>query len=139
MHKLTGFSFRSLKRRPEINIAPLVDMVFLLLIFFLVSTTFSRETGVNVSKPKAQTAQALSRESILVAVTKEGTIHIHNRKVDLKALYKVVKEILDERPDSPVIIVADKSSLTGRIIDVMDECKLAGATRVSLAALQEEK
>jgi len=139
MHKLTGFSFRSLRRRPEVNMAPLVDMVFLLLIFFLVSTTFSRETGVNVRKPKAKTAQALSRESILVAVTKEGTIHIHNRKADLDTLHRIVKEILNERADSPVIIVADKSSLTGRIIDVMDECKLAGARRISLAALKEKE
>lgn len=139
MHKLTGFSFRSLRRRPELNMAPLVDMVFLLLIFFLVSTTFSRETGVNVRKPKAKTAQALSRESILVAVTQEGTIHIHNRKVDLDTLHRIVKEILDERADNPVIIMADKSSLTGRIIDVMDECKLAGAKRISLATLKEEE
>lgn len=139
MHKLTGFSFRSLRRRPELNMAPLVDMVFLLLIFFLVSTTFSRETGVNVRKPKAQTAQVLSRESILVAVTKEGTIHIHNRKVDLDTLHRIVKEILDERADNPVIIMADKSSFTGRIIDVMDECKLAGAKRISLATLKEEE
>ena len=139
MNNLEQFSFRRARKKPELNIAPLVDMVFLLLIFFLVSTTFSRETGVNVSKPKAQTAQSLSRESILVAVTRDGTIHINNRKVDLETLHRIIKETLNERPGSSVIIIADKSSLTGRTIEVMDECKLAGAEKISLAALKEEK
>ncbi len=138
MDKISEFSFRKVRKTPELNIAPLVDMVFLLLIFFLVSTTFSRETGVDVRKPKAQTAQTLSRESILVAITREGTIHINNRKVDLETLHRIVKETLDERQDSPVIIIADKASLTGRMIEVMDECKLAGAEKISLSALKEE-
>jgi biopolymer transport protein ExbD len=138
-HKLTEFLPPKVRKTPELSIAPLVDMVFLLLIFFLVSTTFSRETGVDVRKPKAQTAQALSRESILVAIAREGTIHIHNQRVDLETLHRIIKKTLEERPGSPVIIIADKFSLTGRTIEVMDECKLAGAERISLAALREEE
>ena len=138
MDNLTGFSFRRERKKPELNIAPLVDMVFLLLIFFLVSTTFSRETGVNVRKPKAKTSSYLSRESILVAITREGAIHINNRKVNLETLHRIIKDAMEERPDNPVIIIADKSSLTGRIIEVMDECKLAGAQKISLAALREK-
>ena len=139
MNDLRTFSLRRERKKPELNIAPLVDMVFLLLIFFLVSTTFSRETGVGVRKPKAKTASYLSRESILVAVTKEGTIHINNRKVDIETLHSIIKDTLEERQDSPVIIIADKHSLTGRIIEVMDECKSAGAQNLSLAALKKEK
>lgn len=138
MSELRGFSYRKERKAPEMNIAPLVDMVFLLLIFFLVTTTFSRETGVNVRKPKARTAQALSRESILVAVTKEGTIHIDNRRVDLEMLNRFIKDKVRENPESPVIIIADKSALTGNIIEVMDECKVAGAERISLAAMKED-
>ncbi len=139
MNNLKEFSLRRARKKPELNIAPLVDMVFLLLIFFLVSTTFSRETGVDVRKPKAKTASYLSRESILVAVTREGTIHINNRRVDMETLYRIIKDALEKRPDSPVIIIADKHSLTGRIIEVMDECKLAGVQSLSLATLKEEK
>ena len=138
MNNLRGFLPRKVRKTPEISIAPLVDMVFLLLIFFLVSTTFSRETGVDVRKPKAQTAKVLSRESILVAVTREGTIHINNQRVDLETLHRIIKKTLKERPGSPVIIIADKFSLTGRAIEVLDECKLAGAEKISLASLKEE-
>ena len=138
MNNLGKFSIRRQRKNPEINIAPLVDMVFLLLIFFLVSTTFHRETGVEVRKPKAKTAGYLSRESILVAVTKEGSIHINNRRVDLETLYRIIKDTLKQKPDSPVIIIADKESLTGRIIEVMDKCRQAGAKNISLSALKEE-
>jgi len=138
MNNLGEFSIRRQRKKPELNIAPLVDMVFLLLIFFLVSTTFSRETGVDIRKPKAKTATYLSRESILVAVTKEGSIHINNRRVDLETLHRIIKDILKQKPDSPVIIIADKESLTGRIIEVMDKCKLAGTKNISLSALKEE-
>jgi len=136
--EVSEFSFREIKRTPEINISPMVDMVFLLLIFFLVSTTFSSPTGVEVRKPKAKTAVSLSRESVLVAVAREGSIHINNRRVDLETLGGIVKDIISQRPGTPVIIVADKESFTGRIIQVMDECKRAGAQNISLAALKEK-
>lgn len=138
MGELKGFSYRKQRKTPELNMAPLVDMVFLLLIFFLVTTTFTRETGVDVRKPKAKTAQFLPRESILIAVTKDETIHINNRKVDLEMLNSIIKDTLRDKPDSSVIIIADRDSSTGRIIEVMDECKLAGAERISLAAMKEE-
>ena len=123
---------------PEISGGAMADIAFMLLIFFLVTTTFSTETGVDVHKPKANTARALSRESILVAVTKEGSIHINNHKVDLEILNSMIKEIIRDRPDSSVIIIADKFSETGRVIEVMDECKSAGAQNLSLAAMKEE-
>jgi len=138
MNNMSKFSFKGIRKTPDINISPLVDMVFLLLIFFVVTTTFSRETGVVVRKPKAKTASFLSKESILVAVTREGSIHINDRQVDLDELHRIIKDALDGSHDSSVIIIADKGSLTGRIIEVMDECKSAGARNLSLAALKEQ-
>jgi len=91
-----------------------------------------------VRKPKAKTASFLSKESILVAVTREGSIHINDRQVDLDELHRIIKDALDGSHDSSVIIIADKGSLTGRIIEVMDECKSAGARNLSLAALKEQ-
>lgn len=125
------------QKGPEINIAPLVDMVFLLLIFFLVTTTFSKETGVTVNKPQAKTAASLTKENIMIAVTERGTIHIHNREVDLKSLNTIVRRIIENRPDSSVVIIADENTRTGLVVDVMDECKQAGAKKISLAALKE--
>ena len=125
------------EKGPEINIAPLVDMVFLLLIFFLVTTTFSKETGVSVNKPQAQTATPLTRDNIMIAVTEKGTIHIHNREVDLRGLNPIIRRIIQNRPESSVVIIADENARTGLVVEVMDECKLAGAKKISLAALKE--
>ena len=114
------------RREPKIGIAQLIDMVFILLIFFLVSTSFVRETGITVNKPVAVTAQTLEKQSILVAVTDRGTIHINQRQVDLPGLQSAVRTELRRSPDRPVVIIADRSSGTGRVVDVIDACKLAG-------------
>lgn len=118
----------------ELNIAPLIDMVFILLIFFLVTTSFLKETGVDISRPTASTAVSKATTSILIGVTKDNTIHIDRREVDIRAVRANVERALAENPDGSVVIVADKESLTGLVINVMDACKLAGAENVSIAA-----
>ncbi len=122
------------RREPQVGIAPLIDMVFILLIFFLVTTSFVRETGVTVNKPVAVTAQTLEKQSILVAVTDKGTIHINQRQVDLSGLRASVRKELRRSPSRPVVIIADRSAATGRVVDVIDACKLAGVKKVSLAS-----
>ena len=118
----------------ELNIAPLIDMVFILLIFFLVTTSFLKETGVDISRPTASTAVSKTKTTILIGVTKESTIHIDRREFDIRAVRANVERALAENPDGSVVIVADKQSLTGLVINVMDACKLAGAENVSIAA-----
>ncbi|MEW6557119.1 MAG: biopolymer transporter ExbD [Elusimicrobiota bacterium] len=119
MNNLSDYSLRRNKKMPEINMAPMVDIVFQLIIFFLVAATFTLETGVTVRKPKASTASEVSRESIFVAVTKEGTIHINKRQVDRTTLNKIIKDTLGKTADRPVVIIADKDSLTGTVIEVI--------------------
>lgn len=118
----------------ELNIAPLIDMVFILLIFFLVTTSFLKETGVDISRPTASTAVSKTKTTILIGITKDSTIHIDQRAVDIRAVRANVERALAENPDGSVVIVADKESLTGLVINVMDACKLAGAENVSIAA-----
>ncbi|WP_300460540.1 biopolymer transporter ExbD [Desulfobacula sp.] len=118
----------------ELNIAPLIDMVFILLIFFLVTTSFVKETGVDISRPTAATAVSKTKTTILIGVTKDNTIQIDRRQVDIRAVRTNVERALAENPDGSVVIVADKESLTGLVITVMDACKLAGAGTVSIAA-----
>lgn len=118
----------------ELNIAPLIDMVFILLIFFLVTTSFLKETGIDISRPTASTAVSKTKTTILIGVTKDNTIHIDRRQVDIRAVRANVERALAENPDGSVVIVADKQSLTGLVINVMDACKLAGAENVSIAA-----
>ncbi len=118
----------------ELNIAPLIDMVFILLIFFLVTTSFTKETGVDISRPTASSAVSKTKTTILIGVTRDNTIHIDRRQVDIRVVRASVERALAENPDGNVIIVADKESLTGLVINVMDACKLAGAQNVAIAA-----
>ena len=130
---------RANNKNLELNIAPLIDMVFILLIFFLVTTSFLKETGVDISRPTASTAVSKMKTTILIGVTKDNTIHIDRRKVDVRAVRANVERALAENPDGSVVIVADKESLTGLVINVMDACKLAGAKNVSIAASRETR
>lgn len=125
---------RANNKNLELNIAPLIDMVFILLIFFLVTTSFLKETGVDISRPTASTAVSKTKTTILIGVTKDNTIHIDRREVDIRAVRANVERALAENPEGSVVIVADKASLTGLVINVMDACKLAGAQNVSIAA-----
>lgn len=127
----------SKRRNVDIDIAPLMDMVFILLIFFVVTSTFTRETGVEVSKPQAQTASQLEKENILIAITREGTIHINERQVDIAGAKDIIQQTLAKNPDREAVIIADKSAHTGVLVQVMDACNLAGVKKVSLAALTQ--
>lgn len=116
-----------------IDISPLIDVVFLLLIFFIVTTVFVEETGVEVSKPRAASSQDLERQSILLAVTAEGRVWQGGREIGQDGVRAVVSALLEETPDSPVIIRADSATPTQSTVEVIDSAKLAGAESVSLA------
>jgi len=127
-------SRRAAKKSLELNIAPLIDMVFILLIFFLVTTSFVKETGVDISRPTASTAVAKDKSTILIGITRDNTIHLDRREIDVRAVRSGVERAMAENPEAGVVIVADKDSRTGLVISVMDACKLAGAENVALAA-----
>jgi biopolymer transport protein ExbD len=118
----------------DINMGPLVDMVFLLLIFFVVTTSFVKEAGIDVQRPTAATAEVKERGNIMIAVSAEGEVYFEGKHVDVRSVRGLVERALAEDPESGVVIVADKSSETGSVIQVMDQCGLAGARNVSLAA-----
>lgn len=124
-------------RTAEINMAPLIDIVFLLLIFFMVTTVFVEETGVEVQKPRAASSENLEKKSILIAVTADGRIVYGGRDIGLRGVRGVVARLLRDE-EMPVIILADESSRSGVVVDVIDECKLAGARQVSIAAEREK-
>ena len=119
---------------PGLDMAPLIDMVFILLIFFLVNTSYVKETGIEVSRPTASTATVENRTSVLIAIDPQNRIFMEQREIDLRAVRANVERSLAENPEAAVIVVADKSSSTGTAIQVMDGCRMAGAHNVSLAA-----
>jgi biopolymer transport protein ExbD len=118
----------------EVNLAPLIDMVFILLIFFLVNTSFVKETGIEVSRPTASTATVQAKTTILIAIDPQNRVFMDRREIDPRAVRANVARALAENPEGAVVVVADKASNTGVAIQVMDGCRLAGAENVSLAA-----
>ena len=123
----------TLNESADINLSPLIDMVFLLLIFFMVTTVFVQETGVDIQKPKAASATDLEKRSVLIAVTREGEIVYGGERIGITRVRGLVSRLLRER-DMPVVIIADETSHTGVVVQVIDQCKLGGAKQVSIAA-----
>jgi len=120
----------------DINLSPLIDMVFLLLIFFMVTTVFVEETGVEVQKPSAASVEQLEKNSILIAVTQDGKVVYGGRQIGVNGVRGLVARLLQDH-DMPVILLTDQAALAGVVVDVIDECKLAGARSVSIAAKRE--
>jgi biopolymer transport protein ExbD len=119
----------------HIDVVPLIDVVFVILIFNIMSSTLTQQTGVDVDKPQAKSAGELNRQSILVAITRDGSIHVNERQVDAAGLEDVLKRLLAGNATGEVVIVADRESNTGLLVGVMDACNLAGARKISVAAL----
>ena len=118
----------------ELNIAPLIDMVFILLIFFLVTTSFVKETGIEVNRPTAASAVSQQKLGILITIDESNRIFMDQREIDVRAVRANVERALAENPEGAVVVVADLESSTGTAIEVMDGCRMAGAKNVSLAA-----
>ncbi len=116
-----------------VDISPLIDCVFILLIFFIVTTTFVEETGVEVDKPQAASSVRLEKTSILLALTEKGEVVYGGREIGFSGVRQLVKRLL-QKEDVPVIIQADAAAPSGLLVRVIDEAKLAGATKVSLAS-----
>jgi biopolymer transport protein ExbD len=121
----------------DVNMSPLIDMVFLLLIFFVVTTSFVKESGIEVSRSTASTAEVKENASVMIGVSSDGDVFMGGKKVDVRSVRGLVERALAEDPEAGVVVVADKGSETGDVVKVMDQCRLAGAASVSLAAKRE--
>ena len=122
-----------------INLTPLIDMVFILLIFFMVTSSFVKETGVEVDRPSAATATIKQQAAILIGVTAVGEVWIDNRRVDVRAVRANVERLHAENPEGAVVIMADREAPTGVVIRVLDQSRLAGVESVSIAATRDEE
>ena len=128
---------RRKKRVPEdsnIDITPMLDIEFIMLIFFIVTTTFIKETGVEVNRPNASTAVTDKKGNILIAITENNEIWIDKRMIDIRAVRANVERMKAENPEGSVIIQADENSKTGLLVETMDQVRLAGVQNVSIAA-----
>jgi biopolymer transport protein ExbD len=118
----------------EINLTPMLDVVFIMLIFFIVTASFVKEAGIDVNRPDAATAERKERGNILVAITDNGQIWINKRQIDPRAVRANIERMHAENPQGTVVIQADKNSKSGLIVQVMDAARLAGVYEVAIAA-----
>jgi len=120
--------------KEDIDMTPMLDVVFILLIFFIVTASFVKEAGIDVNRPEAATAVKKQRANILVAISDQGDIWINKRKIDIRAVQANIERLKAENPQGTVVIQADKKSTTDTLIKVMDAARAAGVFDVSIAA-----
>ena len=118
----------------EINMTPMLDVVFIMLIFFIVTASFVKEAGIDVNRPDASTAEKKAQGNILVAISENGELWIDKRQVDVRQLRPNIERLHAENPQGAVVIQADKNSRNGLLVDVMDAAREAGVFNVSIAA-----
>jgi biopolymer transport protein ExbD len=122
------------EQEEEINLTPMLDVVFIMLIFFIVTASFVKEAGIDVNRPEAATAVQKDRANILIAISDKGEIWINKRRVDVRAVQANVERLKAENPQGSVVIQADKKATTDTLIKVMDASRAAGVYDVSIAA-----
>lgn len=121
-----------------IDVSPLMDCIFILLLFFIVTTTFVEETGVQVEKPQAASSVQLEKNSILLAITPEGAVVYGGSEIGVGGVRPLVARMI-QKEDIPVIIQVDQSVKSGLLVQVIDEAKLGGASKVSLSTAKGRK
>lgn len=117
-----------------IDMTPMLDIVFIMLIFFIVTTSFVKEAGIEVSKPEAEQAISLKNANIFIAINKDGDVWMDKRQIDKDSVQVTLERLLSEQPTDIVIVQADQDAEHGLVIDVMDQIKAAGIDRISVAA-----
>lgn len=116
------------------NITPLIDMVFILLIFFAVNASFVKEAGVEIERPSARSAVTQEQANIMIAVTENGEVWVDRQRVDPRSVRGHIERLHAENPEGAVVILADDKSETGLVIEVLDQVRLAGVENVAVAA-----
>ena len=122
------------KSESEVNLTPMLDVIFIMLIFFIVTASFVKESGIEISRPGASTAVKKERGNILIAISANDQIWMNRRQVDPRALRANIERAHAENPQGAVVIQADKEAKMGLLVQVMDAARSAGVKEISLAA-----
>ncbi|QSX34926.1 biopolymer transporter ExbD [Shewanella avicenniae] len=118
----------------QVDMTPMLDIVFIMLIFFIVTTSFVKPSGLDYNKPKASQATSKPSANIFIGVSKTGVIMMENRQVDIERVSANVERMLAEAPEAAVLIQADKEAQHGLVVKVMDQVKSAGVDKISVSA-----
>lgn len=118
----------------ELDMTPMLDIVFIMLIFFIVTTSFVKEAGIAVNSPEAETAEQQDNANIFIAISADGDVWIDKRQVDARTVRAIVARLHANNPEGAVVIQADEDSATRQLIYVMDQVRLAGVENIAVAA-----
>lgn len=118
----------------NIDLTPMLDVTFIMLIFFIVTTSFVKEAGLDVRKPEAATTEAKQRASIMIAVSETGQVWMQKRQIELDAVRPLVEAAKSENPEGSAMIIADRGAPAGVVIAVMDQARLGGVSDIAIAA-----
>jgi biopolymer transport protein ExbD len=118
----------------EINLTPMLDVVFIMLIFFIVTASFIKEAGIDVNRPDAPTSESIADANILIAISSNDEIWMDRRLIDPRAVRPNIERMHAENPKGSVVIQADKKSTNNTLVIVMDAARAAGVYNISLAA-----
>jgi biopolymer transport protein ExbD len=121
----------------HIDVINLVDVMMVLLIFFVATTSFVKETGIDVQRSTAATAEVKDHGNVTIGLSADGEIFMEGKRVDVRRVRGLVERALAEDPMTGVVVIADRDSKTSDVVKLMDQCRLAGAKNVSLAARRE--
>ena len=119
----------------QLDIAPLVDVIFQLLIFFMLSSSFTFQSGINVRLPKAVTSDIIQEENLIITVTSENIVYLNDRIVTIKELEQSLKKY--QHQDRPLLIKADRRASMGRVVDIWDLCRNLGLEKLNIATNQD--
>ncbi|AXY02161.1 MULTISPECIES: ExbD/TolR family protein [Vibrio] len=121
-----------------IDMTPMLDIVFIMLIFFIVTTSFVKEAGLEVNRPTASSAQTVKKGNIMVAIGAAGDVWVDKRRIEVDAVRANIERLRAESPDGAVVIQADTESNAGVVVKVMDQIKMAGVESISIAATNKD-
>lgn len=119
-------------REQDIDIAPLIDVVFILLIFFMVSTTFVRDTQLDIERPSAKSVTSADVRAIRVSLSRSGQVTLDGQSINPWTLEERVRAITAVHPERTVLITADTDAPTGKLVELVDQCRLGGAKNVGV-------
>ncbi|MBY4678248.1 ExbD/TolR family protein [Marinobacterium arenosum] len=109
----------------DINMTPMLDIVFIMLIFFIVSTSFVREAGIDVTRPNAQTSESKAKSAVMIAISADNEIWLDRQMVDIRMVRPALERLKSEQADLSVVVQADEQATTGQLVKVLDQLRLA--------------
>lgn len=125
------------KGQKEINITPLVDMVFLLLIFFMLTSSFIILPGIKINLPKAVTSEVIKQKNIIITINSENVIYLNEKPITSSELSNYLTELVEAKQEKPLLIKADKNAQLGTVVQIWDICRKVGLSEINIATLQE--